>query len=181
MNSYGRRIACASLLCVFAGALAPIATAAEDWKAFSPTVCQPLGPNTTVTELTLNVSGLYNPGTTNETVMCPLMTDGETAWDFETEINGKLRVHYKAGSVAGKVYCTLYTGSGAVNVGPIYTTSYNPANAVAGTRDSFELLVAESSQMYTTSPQVNLLCTISPKATLGTIFLWETSIQTNIP
>jgi hypothetical protein len=168
------------MLCVFAGAMAPSAQAAEDWKAFSPTVCQPMGPGTTVAELTLNVSGLYNPGTTNETVMCPVMTDSEVPWSDMAGISAKVLVHYKAGAIAGKVFCTAYSGSGAVDQGPIYSLSYNPPNQPAGTRLYFYIDLAESGQGYLTSPQVNLLCTISPKATLGTIFLLET-VSTNTP
>jgi hypothetical protein len=182
MDTSGLRIASATMVCLLGATFTPPADAVGlEIKAFSPNACQAMGPNTTISELTITVSGLYNPGTTNETVMCPLVTDAESAWTDTAGMSARVIVHYKAGSIAGKVYCTAYVGSGVYNMGPIYSLSYNPPNQLPGTRLYFGIDLAESSQSgYTTAPQVNLLCTISPKATLGTIFLRE-DMTTNVP
>jgi hypothetical protein len=169
-----------ALCTLVAAALAPPAHAIMDTKTINPVQCQALGPGTTPAELSLTVSGLTNPGDVSETVMCPLGTDGEQQWENSWGKSASLRVHFKAGAVAGKVQCTAFVGSGAVNVGPVASVSVNPANATAGTRGFFEMALLQSSPAHAFAPQLTLVCTISPKATLGSIVLYE-SAPTNVP
>ena len=165
----------AATLVALVGALSASPTmAAEDNKSISPSTCQPRGPDTTASELTYSPYGLTNPGSTNVTVICPINGDTESSWGTSVVAGSPyLAIYYRAGAIAGSVGCTVYTGSSVVVTGATYSSSYSPPPAPANTRGTFQLNLAEASGLYGNAPPTVLVCTISPKATLGWIYFRE--------
>jgi hypothetical protein len=164
----------AALVALAAGLCAsPTMAASVDTKSISPSVCQPRGPDTTVSELTYSPYGITNPGSTNVSVICPINGDAEQSWGSETAGSPYVGIHYRAGAIAGFVGCTVFTGSAAFSALPTYSKSYTPPPSPANGRGSFHLSVADPSGSNATPPPTVLICTISPKATLGFIYLRE--------
>ena len=161
-------------------ALPAHAVSANDTKTISPTHCTPVGPGTTIDELTINSYGVFNPGVSNEQVLCEIRVDGDVTWTASAGMDAKLEIFYRAGAVSGKVACTAYSGSTVVLNGATYGLTYSPPYQLAGSRHYFFIDLAENSGLYGSAPPTNLLCTITPKAALGVIFLHE-YVSTNIP
>jgi hypothetical protein len=172
----------AALLTVLAAGLfaGQAHSSTNDIKAISAALCQPFGPGTTIGELTYSQHGVTNPGTTNEMVICPITTDGDVHWSSSAGTSAYLEVYFRAGSVSGKAACTAYTGSIDINQGPFFSAAANPTPAAAGVRGVYLMNIAESSAGYGVAPPTVLICTLTPKASLGAIFLHET-VSTNIP
>lgn len=172
----------AAALVLLAGAFgASAASAAVDVKSISPSTCQPRGPGTLASELSYSPYGLTNPGTANVTVICPINGDTESNWGTtETVDSSYVSVYYRAGAVAGFVGCTVFTGTAVVSASPTYSKSYTPAPSPANGRGNFRLSLVEASGTYGVAPASVLICTISPKATLGWIYLRET-LATDTP
>ncbi|MGH8028708.1 MAG: hypothetical protein ACREO3_02110 [Arenimonas sp.] len=123
MNRHGA-IACASL--VFLAALLPAtpAGASHDYKSVHGSQCLPRGPGTTAAELTIGAYGIANPGWTDETVICSLPVDNEQAWTGSNE----LFVRYRAGTVPGRITCTV--SSGAFGAQDEAVTSYSSTSSL---------------------------------------------------
>lgn len=81
---------------------APEARAAADWKSITPSICQPYGPNTSASELSYTQKGITNPGTTNESVLCSLGSDGDSAWSNVNGGSGNIYVFYQVGGIPGR-------------------------------------------------------------------------------
>src|SRR5689334_6651899 len=92
------------------GLLASAPTHAYDQKVMAPvTACIAYGPDTTSAELQFAPSGIYNPGTTSEKVVCSMPRDQETAY---TTNQVGIIVNYRVlGATPAKMTCTLYVGS----------------------------------------------------------------------
>jgi hypothetical protein len=133
-----------------------------------------------MSELVYSQTGVYNPGTTNESVICEMPVDADHSWSSTPSNGTSLNVYFRAGSVSGKVACTAYTGSTGVLAGTTYSVANNPAGIAAGTRGNYVMQLAESSGLYGAAPPTNVICTLTPKATLAAIFLFE-DISTNTP
>jgi hypothetical protein len=169
------------IVVVLAGGLVSAQThAASDIKSIGPLGCQPYGPGTTISELIYNQTGISNPGTTNESVICQIQGDAEGSWSSTPGSSANLYVWYRAGSVSGKVACTAYTGSTAVAAGSTYSVAHNPTAVAAGIRDHYTIQLAEVSGAYGAAPPISMICTLTPKAILGTIFV-EELVVTNTP
>ena len=173
-------LASALALCVTGMAASP-AHAAVDAKSLSPLRCQALGPNTTIAELTINHNGIYNPGTTPETVTCELPMDSETVWAATPGNSGIIEVYYSTGSASGKLACTMYVGSTQMQTTPVYSTSYAPPISPPYTRANLILNLSSPSTVsgFGLVP-VNLECIITPKATLAGMYFRE-NMSTNTP
>lgn len=74
------------------------AWATSDWKSIDAMACQPYGPDTTSAELIYNQLGVSNPGTTNESVMCPISADADTAWVSTPGLSGIIDVYFRTGA-----------------------------------------------------------------------------------
>jgi hypothetical protein len=177
-----RAVATAHAFVAVAGALLPIrsATAALDMKQMTPAACQPFGPGTTASELTYNQLGITNPGISNETVICPFTTDSEFSWTSGSTINSYLFVFYRAGGISGKVACTVFVNSTTVSSGAVYTVSANPNPVAANARGSIQLDLKDTSGKFSIGPPLAAVCTITPKAILGSFTLREQFV-TNTP
>jgi hypothetical protein len=171
--------AAAVALLVSAFASTP-ASATGDSKSVSPMECLPRGPGTTFSELTYGPYGITNPGTTNETVICPLPGDSESPWTANLGESAFLFVYYRTGAVSGTVSCSAFTGTAVTTAGATFSTSYTTPSMPANTRSNFILNLAETSGGYGYAPPGTLICTLSPKAALGWIFFRETT-STNTP
>jgi hypothetical protein len=172
----------ASALALLAtGMAATPAQASVDAKSLSPMRCQPLGPNTTIAELTINHNGIYNPGTTPETVTCELPMDSETAWAATPGNSGIVEVYYSTGSVSGKLACTMYVGSTQMQTTPVYSTSNAPPVSPPYSRAALVINLAypSTNSGFGLVP-IDLECIITPKATMAAIYFRE-SLSTNTP
>ena len=147
------------------------AGASLDYKLVDGTSCQPYGPGTTTAELTYNQLGITNPGTTNESVLCPMPSDGDVTWGPTPGASAGANVHYHVGAVAGRLACTAFVGKANIG-GTTYTVTVNPANSVAGTSSHLTLPLADSAGWGAGPPTV-LLCTLTPKVTLAAIDFHE--------
>ena len=112
-------VACCVLLSSLS--LAPAARASEDGKVINPATCQPYGPDTTTAELAWSPTGVYNPGTASEKVMCVLSRDQETAY---VEGGVAAVVWYRVlGPTPSRMTCSLYIGSTSMHVDPVTTST----------------------------------------------------------
>lgn len=155
-------------------------TPPDDWKYIDATACQPYGPGTVAAELTYNQLGISNPGTTNETVLCPMPTDSESSWSSYVGAIGSVFVHFRAGSIPGRVACTAFISKASMSSGAVFTVTSNPANSAANALTTLVINLADTSGSWSVGPPAVLLCTLTPKVTLGGIYLDE-GASTNTP
>ena len=179
MNTVAR-VATLSILAISCSLTATQAQAVEDYKAINAVVCQPYGPNTVVSELTYSQKGVTNPGTTNESVLCAINSDGDSAYSSTPGAGANMYAFYQAGSIPGRAACTLFVSNAAMVPGPVYSVTVNPANVPAGTRSALVLLLADTSGGLLIGAPSVALCTITPKATLAGFTFLESDI-TNKP
>lgn len=172
--------ACAALVLLLGGLVSQPAAASQDYKSVSPMECLPRGPGTTFAELTYGPYGITNPGTSSESVICPIPGDSESGWTTTPGESASLVVYYRIGSVSGNISCTAFTGTTAVTSASGYSVSHASPTQAAGTRGFFLLSLADSSGILGGAPPASLVCTLSPKAALGWISFLETQ-ETNVP
>lgn len=139
-----------------------------DNKTIAATGCQPRVPNTAANEIRLTANGISNYSTVNKQVVCPLLKDLGTDWTAE---NNQLVYYFIAGPTAGRVACTSYVSGPAFGAGYGTTTS-SPANVPAGETGSATIVMLDPDDNFGIAP-ASLICTISPKATLGGFYLYE--------
>lgn len=156
------------------------AQAISDWKNIAASSCQPYGPNTTVGELTYNQLGITNPGVTNESVLCPITTDGDNAWSSTAGTSAVIYVYFRTGAAIGRVVCTVFVSNAAMVSGPTYSVTSSLPDVAANTKAFAFLNLADISGGWTISPTTVALCTITPKTTLAG-FLFRESVITNAP
>lgn len=180
MTFHKTKIVTATLVILAGGLITVPAHAANDRKAVNAANCQPYGPGTLASELTYDQRGITNPGTTNEAVLCVLPVDGDTVWSSTAGTSANAYVFYRAGAIAGKVACTAFVSSTAMVSGPTYSTSVSPSISAAYTRAYLTLQLADISGSWTIGAPTVLLCTITPKATLGGYTFNET-VVTHLP
>lgn len=157
------------------------AAAAYDRKHIDAASCQPYGPNTTASELVYNQLGVTNPGVANESVLCPLTTDGDVAWSASVGASATLFVYFRPGAAPGKVACTVFAGKVTTNDGTTYSVTSNPAtNTAANTRNLLVISLADSSASWAMAPPLVALCTLTPKVSLGSFVLRE-ELATQVP
>lgn len=149
------------------------ARALTDFKAVNAVDCQPYGPNTLTSELTYSQKGVTNPGTTNESVLCPIHSDSESAYSPNPGVSASLNAFYQAGNIPGRAACTVFVSNAAMASGPVYSVTVNPANVVAGARGKLTLDFADISGGWTIGAPSVALCTLTPKATLGGFTFYE--------
>jgi hypothetical protein len=181
MNAFKTTYIASALALLVTGMAASPAQATSDEKSLSPMRCQPLGPNTTIGELTISHNGIYNPGSTPETVTCELPMDSEGPWATTPANSGHITVYYSTGSISGKLACTMYVGSTQMQTTPVYSTTQAPSVSPPYTRTSLFLNFSYPS----TDPGFNLIpinleCIITPKATMAAMFFYE-AVATNTP
>lgn len=170
-----------AMLTLGAASLSPTPSlASSDSKDIPASVCQPYGPGTTASELTYNQLGVTNPGITNESVLCPMTTDGELPWSSTPGGSAFVYAYYRTGASAGRVACTWFVSNSAVVPGPTYSVTANPGNIAANTRGLIGVDLADISDGWGRSPPTVALCTITPKTTLA-IFLFQETVSTNVP
>ena len=157
------------------------AEAVFDSKAIDAATCQPYGPNTTASELVYNQLGITNPGVTNESVLCPLTGDSDTAWSASPGVSASLFVFFRAGVTSGKVACTVFAGKVTTNTGATFSFTANPTvNTPANTRSNLFMGLADVSSGWNFAPPLVALCTLTPKVSLGS-FVFTESTLTNSP
>lgn len=179
MNDHHART-CAALLLLIGALATQTAAAASDVKSISPMDCLPRGPGTTVNELTYGPYGITNPGTTTESVICPINGDSESHWSSTPGVGAYLEVYYRTGSEAGNLSYSAFVGTAATTPLPTYTVSHTSATQPANTRDQFTLDLADVSGYYGIAPAASLVCTLAPKVGLGWIYLRE-YLATDVP
>jgi hypothetical protein len=179
MNALKTTYVASALALLVTGMAASPVHAFQDDKSLSPMRCQPLGPNTTASELTLSHNGIYNPGSTAETVTCEMPMDAEYSWTASPGNSGAVIVYYSTGSVSGKVACTLYVGSTQQQSTPVYSATQAPAISAPYTRASLSINLSypSTTPTYVLIP-VNLECTLAPKTTLAAMYFHE-AVATN--
>ena len=147
------------------------AQAGADGKNLSPaTACEPYGPDTTRAELQFSPTGVYNPGTAIEKVMCLLVYDQESRYaDHDLEVQVRYRV---LGPTQGRVTCTLYVGSASVQTEAVSTNTASGPLVSNGTR-SYVTMYSGAGQVGYNSAPMALICAISPKTSMGAIYQYE--------
>jgi hypothetical protein len=168
----------ASLAACLAAGLAlalpsPVAVAALDWKTMHGSNCVAGGTSTTANEISVGAYGVGNPGSSDELVVCPLPIDADAAWSGATPTT--LQVRFRPGSVAGRISCTVYSGTAGAQDAPITTSTVTSAMVAAnGPMTSIDLTVPDPAFAGTPpAPPVALTCVIGPKVKLGGVFLAE--------
>lgn len=145
---------------------------AYDAKVVPPGAsCVAYGPDTTAAELQFSQTGVYNPGTTIEKVLCQLIHDQEGAYASTDAL--QVRVDYRVLSGAtGRLTCTLFIGTTSFQTDPVYThTTSGPL--VSGGNRSYLYVQGGTQQLnYNLVPSA-LICAISPKTSMGSITFSE--------
>jgi hypothetical protein len=142
---------------------------ASDLKYVSAAECQPYAPDTSAAELQITQNGVYNPGTTNEKVICPLPRDANVEYPGgHIEVVARYRV---LGGALGRLSCSLFLGSTAVQTSPVISSTASGEWVANGARGSVHLI--SGGAMDPDLGPNNLICTISPKTQLGGIYVQE--------
>ena len=158
-------VAAATML--FAFSLTP--ARAVDAKYVSATECQPYAPDTTAAELQVTPTGVYNPGTTVEKILCPLPRDQDVAYVLNDAI---FVVYYRVlGGTPSRLTCSLYVGSPTMQSNAIYTTTAS-GEFVSSNARSYVMLFAGPQTEFAIVPG-NIICTIPPKTSMGGIYQQE--------
>lgn len=179
MQNFKCNVAIMTVITAIALIPAPAHAVADDWKNVVASVCLPYGPGTTFSELTYNQLGVTNPGTTNETVLCPIITDGDAGWS-STPGSAYVFAFYRTGGIPGKVACTLFVSSATSASGPTYSLTSNPPNDPAATRNYLAFPLVDTSVSWSYAPPTVALCTLTPKASLGSFSFHETVITNQL-
>ena len=177
MNRLASSVAIAAGLATFALVLAAPAQSAEDFKFVAPVDCEPYGPGTQASEIQVTATGIYNPGTSAELVLCPMPRDQDDPF-----ISGDVQVtaYYRAlGANSATMACTLYVGSTSMQGTAVYSASATGPFASNGARNQLTINGATQTQAFSAVP-VNVLCSIGPKVSFGGIF-WSEEGPTNTP
>jgi hypothetical protein len=156
---------------------APSLQAASDFKFIAPVDCEPYAPNTLASELQITPTGIYNPGTSIERVLCPMPRDQDEAYiTYDIQVVAYYRG--LGGSPAG-VTCTLFVGSTSMHSAAV-TTATAAGSAVAnGNRSSVVVENVVQADTHPTVP-VNVICALGPKVSLAGLFIDEAG-PTNTP
>ena len=153
-------------------AILPIRPATADYKGTHASLCQPRGPGTTLAELNYGAYGVANPGDTDESLLCPLVADAESALT-EGANHGQVYVRYRTGAVPGRISCTLFTGAYGYdnsNSGTYSATSpMQPANSAIA--EMVLYITAPAGQ--TRAPVMSVVCVLGPKVMLGGLLVFE--------
>jgi hypothetical protein len=166
------------VLVALAALAAPVESvdAATDFKFVSALDCVAFTPNTQPGELQINASGVYNPGTTVERVLCPLPRDQDDAY-IANDVD--ITVYYRGMGAPGRVTCTLFVGSAYMQAGPVWTASVVGNSAGNGNRNSLVIVGATQDTEFLTAP-ANVLCSLDPKMAIAGLFFNESG-PTNTP
>lgn len=142
-----------------------------DLKGVSASICQPYAPDTTSAQIQVTQSGVYNPGTTIEKVICPLPRDTEQAYAAEALVVG---VYYRVlGGAPGRVTCTVFIGSTGMHSAAVLTATGSGALVSGGTRGVLWLYNAALQDLGNTVVPNQMICAISPKTQLAAIYVEE--------
>jgi hypothetical protein len=155
--------------------LGPLGASAYDAKAISPSICQPFAPDTTAAEIEVTQVGIYNPGTSIEKVICALPRDSEVAYSSLNGL-GNLAVYYRVlGAAPGRLTCTVFVGTSTMHWQSVATATASGDLVSGGNRGYLTWNLPAQS---TTIPLVpnTLVCAISPKTSLGAIYLRENGL-----
>jgi hypothetical protein len=170
-------VACASLVLLALVVPSSDVRAGSDWKTIHGSQCLPRGPGTTASELTIGAYGIANPGETDETVICAIPVDNE----HQQVGSNELWVRYRAGTVPGRISCTVFTGAVGAQDEPV--TSYSAMSALqAANSPSTQLALAIPTSTWSGAGAavVSVACTLSPKVKIGSLILHEYG-DTNTP
>ena len=162
----------AVVACLVAGAVALPAQAFSDRKFLHPSVCVPYGPDTTLAELQYSATGIYNPGTQIEQVLCPLPRDQEGAYTTGQLLVG---VYYRGFSPGdSRLTCTLYIGSASMQTGAVFSHTVSGPNVKNGARADLDL--KGGTQVEFATVPTSVVCAMWPKTSLAGMFHLETGI-----
>jgi len=180
MNAFKPSLAVAAVTLLAAGLATNTALATSlDWKVVSPATCIPYtAAGTTAADITISSSGVYNPGTVNKSVICPMPRDSDVS--YTSSADGLWEIHYRVSGGSGKLVCTVYVGTVVLEAAPVYTQTASGTLVGAGSRSSLLLQAGEPAGTTYIGQPVNIICAIWPKTTLGVIFQREVTI-TNTP
>jgi hypothetical protein len=166
------------ILLALAVVAAPVerAQAGTDYKFVSALDCVAFTPNTQPGELQVNASGLYNPGTTTERVLCPMPRDQDDPY-LTNDVD--VTVYYRGLGAPARVTCTLFVGSAYMQSTAVYSNTAVGPLAGNGTRQYLIVVGAQQDDTFLTAP-TNVLCALEPKMALAGLFFYEGG-PTNTP
>jgi hypothetical protein len=150
--------------------------AADDFKFVSASDCVAFTPDTQPGELQVNASGLYNPGTSTERVICPLPRDQDDGY-LSNDVY--ITVYYRGMGAPGRVTCSLFVGSAYMQLAAVYSTTVAGDPAGSGVRKSLIIIGANQDDEFVTTP-ANVVCALDPKMALAGMFFSESG-PTNTP
>jgi hypothetical protein len=162
-----------ALSLVIAAALsAPGAQAiSTDEKAVSPSLCQPYAPDTTAAEIQVTQTGIYNPGTSTEKVVCAMPRDLDTY--YNEGATATVVVYYRVlGAAPGRVTCTYFVGSSSMHTQAVSTVSASGDLVSGGLRSAVQLTAPAQNSTFRLVPST-MICALSPKASMGAIYIME--------
>ena len=167
-----RLAACLSVATLVVAATLSPATIAWDSKALpSAPSCIPYGPNTTAAELQFTPTGIYNPGTTIENVICALPRDEESLYSDANAVFADI-TYRVLGPTQGRLTCTLFVGTSAHEEAAVVTNTASGPMVSGGVRTGVTVLVKSQPSSTIIVPNT-LVCAISPKTIMGAILFTE--------
>jgi hypothetical protein len=177
MNASLAPVLAAGVVAVACTLAAPASQAASDYKFVAPVDCEPYAPNTLASELQYTPTGIYNPGTGVERVLCPIPRDQD-----EQYITNDVQVvaYYRGlGGAAAGMTCTLFIGSTSMQSTAVYAASVAGAPVASGARDSLIINAGSQTQDFAAVP-VHVICALGPKVSFAGLF-WDEAGPTHTP
>lgn len=165
-----------AVVAVAATLAAPTLQADTDFKFVAPVDCEPYAPNTLASELQITPTGIYNPGTSVERVLCPIPRDQD-----EPYITNDIQViaYYRGlgGAPAGAT-CTLFVGSTSMQTTAVYAATVAGPAVASGNRTQLTINAGSQSDDYFAVP-VHVICALGPKVSFAGLF-WDEAGPTHV-
>ena len=171
-----RCISLAGALSLTVAVAAPSARAASDFKFIAPVDCEPYAPNTLASELQITPTGIYNPGTSVERVLCPIPRDQDD--DYLTN-DVQVVAYYRSLGAGAALTCTLYVGSTSMHSAAVTSYTVSGPAVAYGARNKLIINGATQTDQFAVVP-ANVICALGPKTSLAGLFLDEAG-PTNVP
>ena len=163
--------ACLAATLVVVAALSSPAAAWDSKILPSAPSCIAYAPDTTAAELQFTPTGIYNPGTAIEKVICTVPRDEETVYSDANALI--VDVYYRViGPTQGRMTCTLFIGSQVQEAATVVSNTATGAFVSGGNRTGVEMVI-KSQPSATVFVPTTMVCAIGPKTWMGPINVIE--------
>lgn len=144
---------------------------ANDNKGISSAACQPYGPGTVASDLTVSQNGIRNTTAGNKQIICPVNKDYFGQWNDTTAAS--LIGYFKTGGSPGQMWCTSFVGGAASNNSGLYSNTGVSGQRPALTTGSVSVQLRDPTPDNLVIENANVICTLTPGVAFGGFFYVE--------